>query len=212
MLFLVGQSVMVQTAEMDTTATTSKTDSIGNVQPPYSNNNTIPIPPETPSPTTANFIFNPSDFGFSIGLGINCLMGDQRDIIDTRLENGTVIITHEESVNKSLWLETNYTFAPIKGYEFVRPGAFFAVQVDNNFANSLSSVAGGFLLACKRPNQSPNNERHSLNFGIGVSNTRIQVLHIGIRDNRPLPDGLDEIIYKQKNVWGIIGLISFRIF
>lgn len=159
-----------------------------------------------------HFLFDPSDLGFSIGLGVNTLLNGNQDIKSARLENGTIVVTHEESVSKALWLETNYVLPGLKKAPFVRPGIFFAVQVDDELQNTLRSVAGGVLIALKRIKEDKSESKHSFNLGFGVSNTRISVLSQGLRDNQKLPENNDEIIFKHKNVWGLLAMFSFRIF
>lgn len=159
-----------------------------------------------------NFFFDPSDMGFSIGLGVNTLLKGNRNIKSARLENGIVVVTHEEAVSKALWLETNYVLPGFKKAPYIRPGIFFAVQVDDELQNTLRSVALGMLIALKRISPDKPESKHSFNFGFGVSNTRISTLSEGLYDNQKLPQSIDEIIFKHKNVWGILAMFSFRVF
>lgn len=156
--------------------------------------------------------FDIINLGFGIGLGVNCLLDGEKEILESRLENGIVLVTDEEQMSKSLWLETNYIFNNSLGEMSIYPGIFFAVQISNENHNTLKSVAGGITVALKRTPLTQKNDKRSLNFGFGVSNTKIRVLNETICENKPLPVGMDEILFKRKNVWGLVGMISFRIF
>jgi hypothetical protein len=153
---------------------------------------------------------------FGVAFGVSRL--SQPDIVEAvaektvedQKETYTFRVTDSQQYRRELWLETHYLLDYFcVGERPVGHGPFVAANLVGD-GGILSSFALGYLLAFKQDND--RNSNSSLNFGIGLQSSSLNVIGDGLEENKPLPPGVTEPRLKKVDDFGVVLMISFTFF
>lgn len=158
------------------------------------------------------------DGGLGLGPGVAVFLLDEPHIEATMLTNDRIVVVTKEVRHRvSLWAQAHYTLTNWcwwnkkiarkdlnleKGkcptVPSIVPGIFFGLGQGAN-GDFGSTFGGGLMLVLVKPRPGT-----SLNLGVGYYRTLTRRLADGIEAGKPLPEGFNDVQFKERSVGGLM--------
>jgi hypothetical protein len=152
------------------------------------------------------------DLGIGVGVG-EFVFTSSRDIKGATIDqNGFVRVTEIHRREASIWLEAHSMFL-LSGFTGIDlyGGPWLGLQAGST-QGIFDSMAGGLMLAVKRPDPDGKMGNQALAVGVGLGYTQVNRLGAGFVENQAAPTGAKEVLMRKQDELGPVFMMSFHFF